>query len=279
MKKLISLIIIYLNVFSSSLIAGEGVIEINHICATQLGCVSGDTAGYPVTLNGASGRSYILTSDLIIPDENTDGVRVLTPNITIDLNGFSIIRSGCESTCSAVVGTGSGVWVTSGNYNSFSVFNGSVVGMGNKGLFLQGEYAKVNSMKVSYSGDMGIYTDKSALVFENQVINNGGIGISTGLSSQVKDNISSYNSLGGMSISNGSTIINNTVYNNGGDGIRAYEGCLLIGNSASNNTGYGLNMNSSSAFRENVVLNNTAGTVNGGVDLSNNSCNFASTCP
>ncbi len=36
-------------------LAVDGVLEINHTCATQTGCFSGDTAGYPVTIDGTAG--------------------------------------------------------------------------------------------------------------------------------------------------------------------------------------------------------------------------------
>ncbi len=55
-------------------LATDGVAEINHTCATQTGCFSGDTAGYPVTIGEAG--SYLLTSNLIVPDKNTDGIKL-----------------------------------------------------------------------------------------------------------------------------------------------------------------------------------------------------------
>ena len=35
--------------------AVDGVAEINETCAVQTGCLSGDTAGYPVTIDGTAG--------------------------------------------------------------------------------------------------------------------------------------------------------------------------------------------------------------------------------
>jgi hypothetical protein len=64
--------------------ATDGVAEINHTCAVQTGCFPGDSAGYPITIDGQAGRSYLLTSDLIVPNENTHGIDVAAPNISID---------------------------------------------------------------------------------------------------------------------------------------------------------------------------------------------------
>ena len=46
--------------------AADGVAEISQTCALA-GCFPGDTAGYPVTIDGSAGRSFVLTSDLIVP--------------------------------------------------------------------------------------------------------------------------------------------------------------------------------------------------------------------
>ncbi len=55
-------------------LAVDGVAEINQTCAVQTGCFSGDTAGYPVSIEGSAGRSYRLTSDLVIQSVNSNGI-------------------------------------------------------------------------------------------------------------------------------------------------------------------------------------------------------------
>ena len=64
------LFIIMMMLVSHSVLSTDGVVEINHICATQLGCFSGDTVIYPVRINGTAGKSYRLSIDLIISVEN-----------------------------------------------------------------------------------------------------------------------------------------------------------------------------------------------------------------
>ena len=44
--------------------ASEGALEINQTCALQTGCFAGDGAGFPVTIDGSAGSSYLLTGDL-----------------------------------------------------------------------------------------------------------------------------------------------------------------------------------------------------------------------
>ena len=52
--------------------AGEGALEINHACASGPGCFPGDTPNYPVEITQPG--SYLVTSNLTVPDENTDGI-------------------------------------------------------------------------------------------------------------------------------------------------------------------------------------------------------------
>ena len=80
--------------FAGSALAGDGSREINQACADNTGCFTGDATGLPVKITGAG--SYRLTSNLIVPDENTTGIEVSTSDVSIDMNGFAIIRSGCE---------------------------------------------------------------------------------------------------------------------------------------------------------------------------------------
>ena len=56
--------LIFCCLLSSAAFAVDGVLEINRACATNSGCFSGDSPGYPVTINGIAGRSYKLTSDI-----------------------------------------------------------------------------------------------------------------------------------------------------------------------------------------------------------------------
>jgi hypothetical protein len=45
------------------------------------------------------------------------------------------------------------------------------------------------------------------------------------------------------------------------------------------NGDYGLNLNPTAAYRENVITGNLTGTVLGGLNLGDNSCNATTTCP
>jgi len=67
----------------------DGVVLIDQAWALAGGVTPGDTAGFSVTIS-VSG-SYRLSGNLTVPDENTNAIVVATANISIDLNGFSIL--------------------------------------------------------------------------------------------------------------------------------------------------------------------------------------------
>src|SRR4030088_445528 len=74
---------------SNSLYAVDGVILIDQNRALAGNVTPGDAPGFPVTISLPG--SYRLSGNLTVPDANTTAIDVTTDNVTIDLNGFSII--------------------------------------------------------------------------------------------------------------------------------------------------------------------------------------------
>ena len=132
----------------------DGVLEINQACVNT-GCFSGDSAGFPVTIDGSAGRSYRLTGDLVVPNVNASGITISTHDVRIDLNSFTIIGAACvgatSSSCRPTSGNGSGV---SGG-QGISVSNGSIVGMGFAGVLLSTE-AEVTGLRARWNHLAGI---------------------------------------------------------------------------------------------------------------------------
>jgi hypothetical protein len=260
--------------------AVDGVLEISHACAVNTGCFSGDTAGYPVTIDGTAGRSYLLTSDLIVPDVDTDGIKVNTSDIGIDLNNFTIIRSGCEgatSNCTPTPGgTGSGV---NGYFPQIgiSVKNGSITGMGRYGVYL-GSQAEVSGLRVRWNkldgiftssgavvsgnaayqnGSRGIFANTGSTVSNNAVYQNGMVGIETGFAVNVLANTADQNGGVGIFADAGSTVSNCVVSGNGGHGIVVENGSTASGNTAYQNGGAGIFASAGSNVSGNAVRSNT----------------------
>jgi len=85
MKKIILVSLIMM--FGNSL-ASDGVYAINSVC-DGFGCFPGDSNGLPVTISEPG--SYQLTSNLVSTSAVTDVIEITADNVTLDLNGFSII--------------------------------------------------------------------------------------------------------------------------------------------------------------------------------------------
>lgn len=261
--------------------AVDGVAEINHTCAVMTGCFSGDTAGYPITLDGSAGASYRLTSNLVVPDVNTNGIQIAAPSLTIDLNGFEIVGSACVlalDMCRPGAGGGSGIVRMNEEFRGTTVKNGSITGMGFWGVRL-GRQSEVRGMRVRWNAVDGIFVGHASIVSENTSYENGVHGIVAGSGSTVSNNSSFGNVRDGIFSTLGSTIEGNSVMENGEDGISALSGTHVRGNTARSNSGFGLSLSASSVYRENVLSDNGLGSVNGGIDLLGNSCKGTATCP
>ncbi len=105
--------------------AVDGVVDINQVRAAAGGVSPGDAAGFPVTISQAG--SYRLTGNLTVPDANTTAISVTADNVTVDLNGFSILGP---------TGAGTGRGVSGVGFSHTTVRNGTVQGVGEDGIRL-----------------------------------------------------------------------------------------------------------------------------------------------
>ncbi len=284
-------------------LAGDGVLEINQSCAA-VGCFAGDTAGFPVTITTPG--SYRLTSNLTVADANTRAISLTTGEVSIDLNGFAIrgpvtcSGSGSSLACTPSSGSGGGINTTNTTFREQSVRNGSITGMGGRGVEIgyQGEVVEVRA-RWNLGGGIyanngsalsgctahenlgeGIIGGSGSVVSGSSAYANSGRGIVIGYAGTVTANTAYLNGEDGIWTNYGATISNNSAYSNAGNGIQAYSGSTVQGNTARQNTGYGLNVLSQAAYRDNTVSGNIGGTVGGtGTNMGGNSCNGTATCP
>ncbi|MFK7894767.1 MAG: hypothetical protein AB8G23_02965 [Myxococcota bacterium] len=236
---------------SSPTWAEDGQIEISQVCAVQTGCVSGDAPGFPVTLDGSAGASHVLTSDLVVPLA-TNGIEFVASGSSLDLNGFRIVRSGCETAttnCTPLAGTGSGVSASIG-VTGISVRNGSVVGMAASGVQLR-QSSLVEDVRVRWNANRGVSVSAGSTLNSVVAYQNGQSGIVV-FESTVRSVATARNAdwgLDGVS----STVFGSTAFQNGTVGFRlgASFGAYLRASSAyangqaspsSSNFGIGLNV-------------------------------------
>jgi hypothetical protein len=224
---------------SSSAGAVDGIIEINQICAQDLGCHSGDSAGFPVTLTAGS---YRLTSDLSPSDQNSDVILVNEPGVSIDLNGFAIqgnnTFAGPGSTCSA---PGNGIGIRSASTN-VSVSNGQVRGMGQHGIDIATSGARIERVIAEQNCGFGIRVVGIAIVADSIARRNGGIGFIALGGALVRNSVAEMNGSTGISTGNG-VISGCVASSNGGSGVIASSaGSLVVDSTANANTTHGISL-------------------------------------
>jgi hypothetical protein len=196
--------------------AVDGIVLIDQNRALAGGVTPGDTPGFPVTISLTG--SYRLSGNLTVPNENTTAILITADNVTIDLNGFSIIgptvcTGGPPVTSCSPSGAGAGV--VGGNHFSITVVNGSVRGMGSMGINLGNTTGShVEKVHADSNGATGILV-RFGIVSGNTAFGNG---------------------VNGIFADSGSTVVSNTAYANGNRGISVVCPGSVVGNTTVANT-------------------------------------------
>jgi hypothetical protein len=246
----------------------DGTILINQASALAGGVTPGDTPGFPVEIRVPG--SYKLSSNLIVPNENTTAILIEADNVSIDLNGFSIIGpTVCNgapfkpTTSCAPVGGGAGIG--SGASNGISISNGTIRGMGDSEIILGGSGLRIDRLNTIGNGNEGIevsgatVTNCTSLFNRSVGISFGGMAIGNYVSGNGNDGISgtgvAKNNETLANAGNGifvrGVISENLSTNNGSSDIQVACPSTVIGNSGTvsflaSSTGCVLSNNSSS---------------------------------
>jgi hypothetical protein len=239
--------------------AVDGVIEINQASALAGGVTAGDAAGFPVTINQSG--SYRLTGNLTLPNSNTTGIQIASPDVNIDLNGFGIFGPGTCAFCPATScdeGTGSGVEAGPNAFN-VNVRNGIVRGVGLDGLrlFFRGS---VDNVVTSFNGGEGIHwTGGEGTVTGSESHANGGQGIRIEGGGVVSGNRVNCNRRRGILIARG-PVVGNHVLQNGAQGIQVTETGTIENNDLEFNSGCAIEA-VAATVAHNSVLRNAGGGI------------------
>jgi hypothetical protein len=246
-----------------SALATDGVIEINQAKVLAHG-------GFPFTISQTG--SYRLTSNLVVPNSNTTAIKVNISDVTIDLNGFSIIGPGAA---------GSGIGIDATNQHLITIYNGEVAGMGGTGIDT-GHSSRIERMRLLVNGGSGIVCSDGCEVSHNISNNNLGDGIVLNGRGQVSSNVTQFNNDVGILAGINSVISDNSVNNNGKIGMAVYGGVIVRGNAVGQNGVFGLICYASaSGYADNVFMGNSTNVANGTavcVNLGQNLCDSA-VCP
>lgn len=290
-------------VLASQAVAVDGVIEINTAKALAGGVTLGDTPGFPVTISESG--SYRLTSNLTVAGDPsiTSGIVVTASlNVTIDLNGFTILSA---TNCTGIPVTmctpgGNAMGIDASARQAVTIRNGIIRGFPDRGVNT-GPDALIENVVVSSNGLNGIQVGNGSVVRSCRATQNGNDGIAGSAVVVFEGNSSDANGAAGVRTSTSSVVTNNTASSNGTEGFVVFAGsnlrgnaatlnhqegyaaggaCLLIGNTATGNTGVGMTLGPGSGFSQNVLTNNNGGDANAqvngsGTDLGANICGVA----
>lgn len=259
-------------------LAAEGVIEINQARALAGGVTSGDSAGYPITIDQAG--SYALTSSL--DPSPADAIYIQADDVSIDLRGFRVkgsisdVNSGAARTTllNGAVSDGDIVLGDDAMAANLKLSGGSIS--------MQSGSLAVDNTLVSVGPTPAISVGDQSAVRGNR-IRNAGSCIVAGEAAQIENNSVELCFADGLEAGKGSKIVGNTIKNVSGAGIRAFSGSLVTQNVVRSAGGYGYQLGSSVALEGNVFVENNGGNANsqglGGIEIGKNVCGTDSNCP
>ena len=253
--------------------------------------------GFPILI--CQSGSYRLAGNLTTTSVDIDVIDITANDVTLDLNGFSIIGPvTCQQgtypvVCSSAGGFGTAIQTPSLTpVDNVTVRNGNIRGMGGAGITLYGYGSIVDGLHVDSTGPgilnfsghpfPSIYV-LSGVVSHCAATTNAGSGFG-GASTTVEFSSSSYNggygfwglvgNLGPPNSFFGAFVVNNSVAsNNGQDGI--FDAFLAANNTSTYNVGLGLRYDGNGyGYIDNVIYGNKGGTVTLlGTSLGHNLCN------
>jgi hypothetical protein len=211
-----------------SALAVDGTVLINQ--ATSVSGLPGCAhSGFPITI--CQSGSYKLSGNLTVADANTTAISITADNVTLDLNGFSILGpTVCVgrpvTSCSP---TGSGNGVAGVIQRGITVVNGSVRGMGGEGINI-GDASSVKNVHAASNGDNGISVS-GGTVSGNTATGNGLNGIIA--VGAVSGNYAVGNGAAGILVFCPSSAVGNTAFSNGTSNlVPSGVGCALANNAA-----------------------------------------------
>jgi len=211
------------------------------------------TTVFPVVISAPG--SYRLASNLRVASTSVDAIDIRANNVTLDLNGFSIIgpHSGTGNGINAGVNASS-CYPPNVTITNVTVTDGVVTAMGGSGICL-GSYAHVEGVRALGNGGSGIDVNSFARIIGNVCNKNLATGIACGRDCVISGNTTNSN-FEGIVTSDNAAVLGNAVSLNSDDGL------ILLGT-----------VPTYSGFGKNVMENNSVVCADGGTSIGDNVCN------
>lgn len=193
--------------------------------------------------------SYYLTENLT-GEAGKRCIEIAASNVTIDLNGFSIIGNA----------TSTGGIIGEGIRSNVRIFNGVVRDIGNGSGILSTIATSsgwhVENVQSLSNSQRGIYLPTHSTIINSRAASNGQSGLRVSTNGAIL-NCTSYENVGeGILVSNSSRVESSSVYNNGSTGILGNDGVLMNNCVAMNNDGAGIDVLNGGIITNCVVRNN-----------------------
>jgi hypothetical protein len=185
-------------------LATNGVVDINQARALAGGVTAGDTPGFPIIISESG--SYRLTSNIDITGVasplTTRAIEITAPDVSLDLNGFSVIGpvnctgAGATISCLPALLVNAADLIYAGSSASrLSLRNGSVRGAAASGIYLDGPDPSIRDLVSSSNFAEGVRFNGTGTADNVRVIKNGFRGLSVGAEAALsriyaKDNFS-----------------------------------------------------------------------------------------
>jgi len=235
----------------ASVFAVDGVVLINQASVATGDITSGDTPGFPVTISQPG--SYRLSGNLTVPDANTTAIEITSSFVTLDLNGFSILGptvcTGTPVTSCSPAGSGIGIFGQA-EASAVRILNGSVHGMGQVGVRLDGPGSVVDRVNSTGNASFGIIAT-GGIVTASLASDNGQGGID---SVTAMDSIADFNAGTGIEVNSG-VALRNSANNNTFSGYSEGKSTLLYDH-ANANAQFGVTAGCTSFIFGNALIAN-----------------------
>lgn len=219
----------------------------------------------PLTINQPG--SYYLAESIAFDRQDTNGITISSPDVTIDLKGFALNGPGVQA---GKTGTGIIVDPAKDGLRRINILNGSISGWSGSGINLNsGSPAPgkntgqcfesfINHVSASSNGVYGIEVYEDTVISECTAMANGSAGMYGVYFTIFKDSIASHNGGDGMAGSQGCRFMNNICANNmAGRGINAGARCFVQNNNVESNN-IGISGGSGSVVIGNNAVSNSS---------------------
>ena len=223
--------------------------------------IPGGSSSFGINVPG----SYYLTGNLTIGGGGANGISVMTNDVTIDLNGFSVTGSGVSS--------GAGIFLSGGVAN-VTIRHGTIRNWGNYGINGVGNSkVRAEDLQVLNNGSTGIRVDVNGAVVNCIAEANAGVGIQGVDNCVIKDSQSISNTGGaGILVGSSSVVTGCVASGNSSDGFNTASGCTLIGCTAATNTLGGFNVGGQVILKNCTAKSNVGIGIRTGRDATVTSC-------